>query len=299
MFDKNYQDLLSYLYEGVYVVNQDRKIIFWNTGSEQITGYTSEEVVNSLCYNNILRHVTADGKELCFDGCPLHHTLQTGEIQESDVFLHHKEGHRIPVRVKSIPVYDDKKNIVAAIEVFTDERYKREAYTENRKLKEMLVTDPLTQVYNRRYLDFNLLSSKQESEEFETTFGLLFIDIDDFKEVNDKYGHDVGDEILKLTARTISSNIRGNDKIGRWGGEEFLAIVKIDSLSGLQRIASKLRLLVSKSEYKLDSGKEIKVTISIGGSLFIRNESIKDFVKRTDEYMYESKQTGKNKITVK
>ena len=57
MFDKNYQDLLSYLYEGVYVVDNNRKIIFWNTGSEQITGYSSKEVMNSLCYNNILRHV--------------------------------------------------------------------------------------------------------------------------------------------------------------------------------------------------------------------------------------------------
>jgi two-component system cell cycle response regulator len=299
MIDKNYQDLLSYLYEGVYVVDNNRKIIFWNTGSEQITGYNSEEVMNSMCYNNILRHVTEDGKELCFDGCPLHHTLETGEIQESDVYLHHKEGHRIPVRVKSIPVYDEKENIVAAIEVFTDERYKKETYSENRKLKEMLVTDPLTQISNRRYLDFHLSGAKNEALEFETTFGLLFFDIDNFKNVNDTYGHDIGDEILKLTARTISSNIRGEDKLGRWGGEEFLAVIKTDQIDGLTKIADKLRLLVSKSAYKLPTGKEIKVTISIGGTLFNEKDTIIDLVKRADLYIYESKQTGKNKVTVK
>ena len=299
MYEKNYQELLSYLYEGVYVVDKKRKIVFWNTGSEQITGYSAEEVMNSHCYNNILRHVTADGKELCFEGCPLHHTLATGEIQEAEVFLHHKEGHRIPVKVKSIPVYDEHENIVAAIEVFTDERYKQETYTENRKLKEMLVTDPLTQIANRRYLDFHLSSSKIEAEEFETSFGLLFLDIDNFKDVNDTYGHDIGDEILKLTARTIGANIRGDDKLGRWGGEEFLAVIKVDDLASLEDLANKLRILVSKSAYKLESGKDVKVTVSIGGTLFKGHETITDLVKRADSYMYESKDNGKNRVTIK
>ena len=299
MYDKNYQELLSYLYEGVYVVDKNRKIVFWNTGSEQITGYSAEEVMNSHCYNNILRHVTAEGKELCFDGCPLHHTLATGEIQEAEVFLHHKEGHRIPVKVKSIPVYDDNENIVAAIEVFTDERYKQETYSENRKLKEMLVTDPLTQISNRRYLDFHLASCISEAKEFETTFGLLFIDLDYFKDVNDNYGHDIGDKILKLTSRTIAANIRGDDKLGRWGGEEFLAVIKVDELAGLEKIANKLRLLVSKSAYKLDTGEELKVTVSIGGALFEKGESITDLIKRADSYMYKSKENGRNRVTVK
>lgn len=299
MYDKNYQELLSYLYEGVYVVDKNRKIVFWNTGSEQITGYSSEEVMNSMCYNNILRHVTEDGKNLCFDGCPLHHTLATGEIQESEMFLHHKEGHRIPVKVKSIPVYDDNDNIVAAIEVFTDERFKQETHQENRKLKEMLVTDPLTQISNRRYLDFHLSSSKNEANEFETTFGLLFIDIDNFKEVNDTYGHDVGDEILKLISRTIASNIRGDDKLGRWGGEEFIAVINVDHNLGLEKIANKLRLLVSQSAYKLDSGKDLKVTVSIGGTLYKTGEEITELVKRADSYMYESKEKGKNRVTIK
>lgn len=299
MKDESYQDLLSYLYEGVYVVDKNRKIIFWNTGSEQITGYSSDEVVNSMCYNNILQHVTEDGKNLCFDGCPLHHTLDTGEVQEAEVYLHHKEGHRIPVKVKSIPVYDAEENVIAAIEVFTDERFRQETYSENRKLKEMLITDPLTQISNRRYLDFHLSSSKSESDEFQTTFGLLFFDIDNFKEVNDIYGHDIGDEILKLTSKTIQSNVRGNDKIGRWGGEEFLAVIKIDHVEALEKIANKLRLLVSKSSYKLEDGKELKVTVSIGGTMYIHGESISDLVKRSDLLMYESKENGRNKATIK
>ena len=299
MYDKKYLELLSYLYEGVYVVDQQRKIVFWNKGSEEITGYSAEEVVQSYCYNNILRHVTEDGKNLCFDGCPLHHTLATGELQEADVFLHHKEGHRIPVKVKSIPIYDLEENIVAAIEVFTDERYKKDTYSENRKLKELLVTDSLTKISNRRYLDFHLESCKKEADEFETTFGLLFFDIDHFKDVNDTYGHDVGDELLKLMSRTISSNIRGDDKVGRWGGEEFLAVIKTDHLGGLEKIADKLRLLVSKSEYKHENDKELRVTVSVGGTLYNPGESLIELVKRADSYMYEAKEKGRNRVIVK
>ncbi|KFZ27385.1 MAG: Response regulator PleD [Candidatus Izimaplasma bacterium HR2] len=299
MYDKKYLELLSYLYEGVYVVDQQRKIVFWNKGSEEITGYSAEEVTESYCYNNILRHVTEDGKNLCFDGCPLHHTLATGELQEADVFLHHKEGHRIPVKVKSIPIYDSEENIVAAIEVFTDERYKKDTYSENRKLKELLVTDPLTKISNRRYLDFHLESCKKEADEFETTFGLLFFDIDKFKGVNDTYGHDIGDEILKLMSRTISSNIRGDDKVGRWGGEEFIAVIKIDHLGGLEKIANKLRLLVSKSEHKLENDKELRVTVSIGGTLYKPGESLIELVKRADSYMYQAKEKGRNRVIVK
>ena len=94
-------DLIMHLFEGVYIVDTTRKIVFWNSGSEKITGFTAEEVVNKQCYSNILRHVTADGKELCFGGCPLHKTLDTGEVQQNQVFLHHKDGHRIPVMVKT------------------------------------------------------------------------------------------------------------------------------------------------------------------------------------------------------
>lgn len=115
-------NLIPHLYEGVYVVDKNRKIIFWNEGSERITGYSKEEVVNSFCYQNILQHVDHNGKQLCLEGCPLNETLQDGIIREAHVFLKHKDGYRIPITVKTLPIYDSEQNIVAAIEVFTDEK---------------------------------------------------------------------------------------------------------------------------------------------------------------------------------
>ncbi len=299
MQSKDYHEILSYMYEGVYVVDKQRKIIFWNSGSEQITGYKQEEVLNRHCHDNILQHVTEDGTELCFGGCPLHHTLATGEVMEAEVFLHHKEGHRVPVTVKAIPVYDEEKNIVAAIEVFTDSRYKKTTYEENRKLKEMLTIDDLTGIANRRYLDFYLSNIRIENQKFDVPFGILFFDIDFFKKVNDTHGHIIGDEILKLVSKTVQASLRNDDKIGRWGGEEFIAVIKVDNNEELLRIAEKLKLLVSQSFYEMEDKSKLSVTVSIGGTLFEKGETIEELIARADANMYNSKDSGRNKVTIK
>ncbi len=299
MSDYNFDSVLEYLYEGVYVVDINRKIIFWNDGSEKITGYKRNEVMNNHCFNNILQHVDKNGKKLCFDGCPLHNTLDTGNINESEVFLHHKDGHRVPVTVKSIPLRNPDGEIFAAIEVFTDTRFKEDNYQENRKLKEMLTIDTLTKIHNRRYLDFYLANMVKEYQEFSVPFGVLFFDIDHFKYVNDTYGHNVGDQVLQVLANTLKSNIRNNDIVGRWGGEEFIAVVRVESNSDLELIAEKLRRLVHESTFLTESKDHIQVTISIGGTLFQKQDTIQSIIERADELMYQSKENGRDQTTIK
>jgi len=299
MYKYDSNQFMSHLYEGVYIVDAKRKIVFWNSGSEQITGFKDEEVKNSFCYNNILQHIDESGKRLCFEGCPLQETLNTGQIKENNVFLHHKDGHRIPVKVKTMPLYDDLGNIVAAVEVFNDARCTRETYEENTELRKLLDTDNLTNIFNRRYLEFHLSSSESEFSQFATPFGVLFIDIDNFKNINDSYGHKIGDEILKMVSKTITSNIRVEDIFGRWGGEEFIVIFKRIDVTQILKLAEKLRLTVKNSSYQLSSGKSISVTISIGGTIYKPGEHIEDLVERADELMYESKQAGRDKTTIR
>lgn len=294
----SYETLIPHLYVGVYVVDRNRTIIYWNEGSERITGYKQEEVVNRHCFDNILQHVDYNGKQLCFGGCPLHHTIQTGEINESHVFLRHKEGYRIPVSVKAIPIYDKDNQITGAIEVFTDERFQREVFNENERLKNELMKDPLTEIANRRYFEFQLKHIYEEAIVFQKPFGLLMFDIDHFKSVNDTHGHQIGDEILKVVAKTLTSNIGEADVISRWGGEEFIGIIKVNNLEELKEIAEKLRILVSKSTYKKSNEEILNVTISIGGTIFSQDDKIDDLIKRSDDYLYQSKKNGRNQSTI-
>ncbi len=171
-------------------------------------------------------------------------------------------------------------------------------YTENRKLKDILTCDELTGIANRRYIDFYLNNIYNEYEKFNSLFGILFFDIDHFKNVNDTYGHLIGDEILKIVSKTLKDNIRGDDLIGRWGGEEFIAVIKVESKEELNIIAEKLRMLVSKSSYMLEQSKSISVTISIGGTIFKEGEDITSLISRADSLMYKSKENGRNKVTI-
>jgi diguanylate cyclase (GGDEF)-like protein/PAS domain S-box-containing protein len=295
-YDSNY--FMSNLYEGVYIVDKTRKIVFWNSGSEHITGYKADEVINKHCYQNILKHVDKSGKKLCLDGCPLHHTLQTGKTNENEVFLEHKMGYRVPVSVKTFPLYDDKKKIVAAVEVFTDMKFKENQYKENIKLKKAIQRDELTQLYNRRFLDFHIKQMIDEAQEFNHSFGILFIDIDHFKNVNDTYGHNIGDGVLKVISNTLKSNLRPGDIVGRWGGEEFIAIIKTDELRTLEMLAERLRQLCEHSVYKVKNN-SISVTVSIGGSLYKDNENLKSLIHRADQHMYEAKNKGRNQSIIK
>lgn len=297
MYKYNHTDFISNLYEGVYIVDKSRKIVFWNSGSEEITGYKSEEVVNSKCYNNILKHVDKDGKSLCLDGCPLQDTLITGKMNENHVFLEHKHGYRIPVSVKTIPLYDDKNNITAAVEVFKDLRLSEIHYNENIKLKEIANVDLLTDLYNRRYLDFQLENWIKEAKSFDLGFALLFFDIDYFKNINDAYGHNIGDEILKVISNTLKSNLRPGDIVGRWGGEEFIAMIKTNDNDFLFNLAQRLRRLCQNSSYKLKD-KLLSVSVSIGATFYHKSDSGQSLIARADQAMYQSKQTGRNKVTI-
>jgi diguanylate cyclase (GGDEF)-like protein/PAS domain S-box-containing protein len=299
MISKKDKVLFDNMFTGVYVVDMDRKILYWNDAAKTISGYTKEEMINKHCYNNILRHVDENGKLLCFGGCPLEKSLKTGVTTNSRVYLSHKLGHRVPVSVRSIPTYNVEGEVDGAIELFEDARNDSKVYEENLKLQEMVVTDRLTKAFNRHFIDFYLSNLIEESARFGTKFGVLFMDIDHFKDVNDTYGHDVGDEVLKMISTSIMSNIRTIDRLGRWGGEEFVLICKIDSTNALFKFAEKIRMIIENSTVKLQDSRRIKVTISIGGLMYTKNETFKSLMKKADSYMYEAKETGRNKVIIK
>ncbi len=299
MINQNDKVLFDNMFSGVYVVDMNRKILYWNDAATKISGYTKEEMISKHCFNNILRHVDKQGKLLCFGGCPLESTLKTGVTTNNLVYLHHKLGHRVPVFVRSIPTYDKQDVIDGAIEIFEDAREGDSVYAENLKLQELVVKDELMDIYNRHYLDFYLRNLIDEANKFDTKFGILFIDIDHFKNVNDTYGHDIGDEILKLVSSTITSNIRTNDRLGRWGGEEFILVLKVNTVETLEKLAEKIRMLISTSGYELPNKEQIKVTISLGGLMYNKKDTFDSLIKKADTYMYEAKSTGRNKAVIK
>ena len=167
------------------------------------------------------------------------------------------------------------------------------------KLKEQANRDPLTNMYNRRY--FSEMSEKIISIAKRTKQPLSFmmIDIDDFKKINDTYGHSVGDEVIKLLANKLIYTVRQSDIVARFGGEEFAIILPSTDTENAVLFADKIRKDIESISYK-ENGTSIKFTISIGVDKFNyeNDNNASDSLNRADKALYEAKTTGKNKVSV-
>lgn len=297
MDDQFFKSLLDSLSEGVYFVTRDRQITYWNKASEEISGYSSAEVVGRHCWNNILKHINHEGILLCKTMCPLAATVQDGETREAEVYLHHKAGHRVPVRVRTAPVRDASGAIIGAVEIFSDNSARIDTLRRLKELEKLALLDELTQLPNRRYIEVNLRSRLEEMQRYGWPFGILFIDVDHFKRINDMYGHDIGDEVLRMLGRTFTMNARYFDVVGRWGGEEFIAILCNVDADQLHMVAERLRLLAAESRLTVWPT-IVHVTLSIGATMVRPDDTVETILKRADELMYQSKTSGRNCVTI-
>ena len=292
-----YKELIDNLYDGIYFVDRERVITYWNKGAERITGYSAEQAVGRSCKEKLLNHVTAEGTPLCDTACPMAACMEDGLPREADVFLHHISGHRVPVRVRAAPIRNEDGRIIGAVETFSANENMVKARHEIWEMRHAALSDHLTGIGNRRFLEGRLRAVIAEYSLGDGNAGLLFIDVDHFKKFNDIYGHELGDKMLKMVASSLSHNLRATDNIGRWGGEEFMVIVhEVQGREGLLTIASKLQKMVEWSRYDLGN-ESLTVTISIGATLLHPDDTAESFVRRADQLMYQSKRTGRNRIT--
>lgn len=292
-----YKDLVDNLYDGVYFVDRERKITYWNHGAEQLTGFGSDEAVGKHCFDNFLMHVDDSGCALCTMGCPLKSTIEDGQTRVAEIYLRHKLGHRVPVCVRAAPIADESGQILGAVETFTDLTAKKRVERRVGELEGLAYTDALTGLPNRRFLELKVQQALQDVEQLGRSIGFLLIDVDNFKLVNDSWGHAAGDLVLQAASRTLVHTLRPTDVVGRWGGEEFLVILMNANFSLLERIAERCRMLIARTGVPMES-KHVHITVSIGATLLLGSDSSQSAVSRADELMYRSKSSGRNRVTV-
>lgn len=290
------QDVLDQLYDGLYLVDAERRICLWNRAAQEITGYSREEMLGHHCFDDLLRHVDDGGHRLCHDGCPLLATLGDGERREARVYLQHRNGHRMPVEIRVSPLRDAAGAIVGAVEVFNDGGRR---LAERRRLEELereATLDPLTQLGNRRRFDAALAARLRELAAAGTRFGLLLADLDHFKHFNDTWGHPTGDDLLRRVARTLELAVRVGDDVCRYGGEEFAILAAAEDTATLMAIAERLRALVAAIELEAPADVE-RVGVSAGVALAEPDDTAATLVARADRALYDSKRFGRNRVT--
>jgi len=289
--------VLDSLTDGVYFVDRNRRILYWNKAAEQLTGFTSEQVLGLSCTDGLLRHVDQAGVCLCEKGCPLTAVMEDGRPREAHVFLHHAQGHRLPVQVRGAAIIGADDEIVGSVEVFSDDSDRLDTLDRLRELEQAALIDELTELANRRYFNRAIDASLAEYTRHGTPVGILLLDIDHFKRFNDTYGHEIGDRMLKLVARTLAHNCRAFDTPVRWGGEEFAVIADRVTVEQLHATAERLRQLIAASF--LEHGAErLAVTVSVGGTMVRADDNADSVLERVDNLLYQSKQAGRNRATI-
>ena len=167
-----------------------------------------------------------------------------------------------------------------------------------KELKHLASIDPMTKLYNRRY--FSEISEEMfdENKRKHTNVSLILLDIDNFKSINDIYGHHIGDDVIISIANILMDNTRSEDIVCRYGGEEYIILLPNTDLESSMKIAEKIRELVEEMVIKLPQEKRLRVTISIGVSManMIVDNDIEIAINKADNAMYEAKRSGKNKV---
>jgi len=289
-----HKQVLDHLAEGVYFVDPERKILYWNQAAEQISGFSAGEVLGSHCFNQVLNHVDDQMQPLCTEHCPLTKAMQSRQSTSERAFLHHKNGHRVPVNIKVNPVISPAGEVIGAVEIFSDATPFLELESLNGELQRMIRIDPLTRIPNRKAFFETLQQEMLRFRRYGTPFAVIFSDIDFFKEVNDRFGHKTGDRTLQWFARELQSGLRRVDMISRFGGEEFLMLLPATSAVAACSTAEKLRAQVSANTCP-ETGKIL--TASFGVAAVETEDDPESLVERADRALYRSKKNGRNQVT--
>jgi len=161
-----------------------------------------------------------------------------------------------------------------------------------KKIELLSVTDKLTQLYNRTKIEQLFSEIIKRAERYDEVFSVILLDLDHFKAVNDKYGHLVGDSVLKELSQILVNTVRGTDYVGRWGGEEFIIIAPMTDADSAAELAEKVRKRIEKYPFTKVGNK----TASFGVALFVQGDSEDSMTSRADEHLYRAKQSGRNRV---
>ncbi len=193
-------------------------------------------------------------------------------------------------------LYELKVAILKMVESL--DQHIRQLQKERQSFENLAFTDPLTGLYNRRMFLEIAKKNINEAKRYNEPLSLIMLDIDHFKRINDTYGHDIGDVVLKFLASILKNNVRASDIIARWGGEEFIILLPKTELKQAYKVAEKIRKIVEMSTIKLPDGERLNFTISLGVSSFGGYEDLEELIKKADIALYEAKRKGRNRTEV-
>lgn len=280
---KTVQDQMKIIDENVILSETNLKGIITNVSQaySKISGYSKEELIGKAHF--IVRHEDMPSSLYV----SLWENLKLGKNWRGEIKNRRKDGSHYWVEALIMPKFDENQEMTGYTSI-------RQDITDKKRIEELSITDTLTGLFNRLKLDELFKTFLNISLRHGYPFSIIIIDIDFFKLVNDNHGHQIGDTVLKEFAQILKSNVRIEDTVGRWGGEEFLILAPGSDLEAAARLAEKLRKIIEKFNFTTVGQK----TSSFGVSTCHAGDDEKSMISRADEALYAAKNGGRNLVKV-
>lgn len=281
--------LLASVTDSIFVHDLDGNIIYVNEAAHKTRGYAKDELLG-MKMQELDYHAEKNGDEVYRENLKnAKEQLEKENKAVVEVMHKTKDGKIIPIEMTCRMIEENDKNYI--ISVARDVSLLKAM---NEKLQKLATTDKLTGIYNRHKFDEIFKAEIERVSRYGGLLSMIMTDIDYFKRVNDTYGHDVGDYVIKKIVDTIKRNIRHIDVFVRWGGEEFIILCPQTDSPSAAALAEKLRSAIEEVEFE----KVGSVTCSFGVTSYEQKESENSFIKRLDGALYRAKDKGRNRVVV-
>lgn len=321
-----YREVIEHLPTAVYFVDADEKIRFWNEGAEKITGYLRQDVVGHFCRENILSPRAAqdsppgteDGQRAAstpalahepgrrtasrsiplLTESPFSAALRDGRVTESEVFLHHKAGHRIPVRLRAIPIRNEHGAVIGVAETFEASLETTEWDRRQHKLSAYGAIDEITGVLNHAVVQSHLRENLATFEEHGVPVSILLMKVDQADHLRATYGPQAIVAALRATAQMLEGAIRPTDFLGRWDDHRLLLILPECSRFDVPRVAEKLNERGGLTGIRW-WGDEVPITLSLGGATALHGETMEELLARAAAALEEALAQGSSQALIR
>jgi diguanylate cyclase (GGDEF)-like protein/PAS domain S-box-containing protein len=300
--------VLSNISSAVITTGKDLRITQWNKAAEDLYGWKESEVIghyiDEICHTEFLGGQQIEAQK----------SLQMEGKWQGELRQRHRSGRELWVSVHVTLLDDEQGNFIGGVTINHDITERRGAEDELRRAKESIEeineglkrafeheqiasrTDILTGIYNRRYFFEFMEYQFSMSKRYNQPVSIILFDVDNFKQINDTYGHLAGDDVLISVAQNVKQELRESDVFARFGGDEFIILVANNSAEAVRNLVERIREKL-ESLTILANGHEIKVTISAGiADLQPDIDSSTKLVNRTDQALYQAKQGGRNRV---
>lgn len=294
-----YKSIFQNANDAIVIIDLEKNVRDWNKMAEKLLGYKKEEVVGRP-----LKHVPKNFQGELEDF--LDKTLKKGGVINLETKRQHKKGYMIDVSITTALITSKRGKVIGIYGIIRDIREKKRREKKLRELNKELnkinqdlnvlaITDPLTTLYNRRYLHLSAVQEFNRAKRYNYPLSCLMIDIDYFKSYNDAYGHQNGDELLKRLAKFFRNMLRETDMIARYGGEEFTVLLPQATKEVAIVIAERIRQTLALQ--KLPKTLRV-VTVSMGVSNYPEDtDNCQDLINVADKFLYQSKRLGRNLVS--